>query len=113
MSTSSGGSNLVDDEASIRFRNVLAARVLEENGGNPLFLSNPEWAARFYLLTVQSDLAQELREELRSQIVDGARLVATARPLRAPVYLVAALQYAVVPHSKHWNGLRPLVTSIG
>jgi len=49
--------------------------------------------------------------------VPGARvamLVATGRPSwRAPVLLVAALQYAVVQHSSRWKGLRPLATSSG
>jgi hypothetical protein len=41
-------------------------------------------------------------------------LVATARPLRAPVFARrSAPVYAVVPHSRHWNGLRPLPQVLG
>ena len=121
--------------ASEGFALTSAHAVGETDRGSASFVDGREVVFEFVWRDQLSDLAVlrlHVREargsgraprrtaRFRDREPDGIQRVgppawsATARPLwRAPVLLVAALQYAVVPHSRRWKGLRPLATSSG
>lgn len=84
ISPSDGDADVINEEEDARLRDSIGARILPTNEAVPLFVSSPEWAARFYWLTSKSIHGGLLREQLRSQVTDSVTAAGFVRAFMTP-----------------------------
>jgi KAP family P-loop domain len=79
LSPSDEPNDPIDEAGDAKLKDSLATRILEANSTTPLFLSSPEWAARYYWLVTMSNHVQELRDQFDDQVVDSSTAVSFVR----------------------------------
>jgi hypothetical protein len=79
LSRSSEAKPGVDDGTHHEMVSAVVSRIIETNSHEPLSESDPEWAARLYLLAIESPSADKLRDDISSTINTPAAAAAFVR----------------------------------